>query len=93
MGATADLTKTRVTLRLSGRARAKLARQAASSGQDISAVATELIEHAVTRPSIAQIMSPVWKQVTESKMSGKELDGFLRRELDAHRRGKKAKTS
>ena len=86
-------TETHVTLRLSDQARAKLAEQAAKNGQDISAVASDLIEQAVTRPSIAEIMAPVWKQAAESGMSDEELDDFLRGELEAHRREKRAKSS
>ncbi len=93
MSTTVHTTETPVTLRLSERARAKLAEQAANSGQDISAVASDLIEHAVTRPSIAEIMAPVRQQVAESGMSVEELDDFLRGELEAHRRDKKAKSA
>ena len=93
MATNAPNTETQVTLRLSDRARTKLAEQAAKSGQDISAVASDLIEHAVTRPSIEEIMAPVWKQVAESGMSDEELDDFLRGELEAHRREKKAKSA
>jgi hypothetical protein len=82
-----------VTLRLSERARARLAEQAANSGQDLSAIASELIEHAVTRPSIAEIMAPVWKQVTESGMSDEELDNFHRDLLAKVRSEKKAKSA
>jgi hypothetical protein len=78
--------ETHVTLRLSDRARARLAEQAANRGQDISAVASDLIEHAVTQPSIDEIMAPVRKQVAESGMSDQELYDFLRGELEAHRR-------
>jgi hypothetical protein len=84
-------TETPVTLRLSNLAQAKLAERAASRGQDLSAAASDLIEHAVTRPSIAEIMAPVWKQAAESGMSDRELDDFLRSELESHRREKKAK--
>ena len=93
MATSAKTTETPVTLRLSERARAKLAEQAAKNGQDLSAVASDLIEQAVTRPSIAEIMAPVWKQVAESGMSDEELDDFLRGELEAHRREKKAKSA
>ncbi len=85
-------TETRVTLRLSDKAQAKLAQQAANSGQDLSAVASDLIEQIVTRPSIAEIMAPVQKQVAESGMKEQELDEFLRDELESHRREKKAKS-
>jgi len=93
MSTRAQITETPVTLRLSERARAKLAEQAANSGQDLSAVASDLIEHVVTRPSIAEIMAPVWKQAAESGMSDGELDDFLRGEIEAHRREKKAKSA
>jgi len=93
MATATKTTETPVTLRLSDRARAKLAEQAANSGQDISAVASDLIEHAVTRPSIDEIMAPVRKQVAESGMSDEELDAFFRSELEAHRREKRAKSS
>jgi len=83
-------TETPVILKLSDRARAKLAERAASSGQDISAIASDLIEQAITRPPIDEIMAPVRKQFAESGMSDAELDQFLRGELDAHRRDKDA---
>jgi hypothetical protein len=93
MATTAHTTETPVTLRLSDRARAKLAEQAANRGQDISTVASDLIEQAIARPSIAEIMAPVRKQVAESAMSDEELNDFLRGELEAHRREKRAKPS
>ena len=82
-----------VTLRLSDRARARLAEQAANSGQDISAVASDLIEHAVSRPSVDEVLAPFRKQVAESGMTDEELDAFFRSELEAHRREKKAKSA
>jgi hypothetical protein len=38
-------------------------------------------------------MAPVRKQFADSGMSDEKLDDFLRGELDAHRREKKAKSS
>ena len=87
------LTETPVTLRLSELAHTRLTGQAANIGQDISAVASDLIEQAVTRPSLDEIMVPVRKQVAESGMSDEELDDFLRNEIKAHRREKKAKSA
>ena len=89
----AQTTETRVTLRLSEQARAKLVEQAANSGQDLSAVASGLIEQAVTGPSIAEIMAPVRQQVAESGMSSGELDDLLRGEIESHRRDQKAKSA
>ncbi len=91
MPAATPTTETLVTLRLSEAARAKLTEQAANSGQDLSEVASDLIEHVVTRPTIADIMAPVRKQVAESGMSNEELDDFLRGEIKAHCLEKKAK--
>lgn len=79
-------------LRLTERARARLAAEAARTGQTIDAVAADLIEQAATRPSIDEVMAPVRQQVNESGMTDEELDAFLRGELDAHRREKKAKS-
>ncbi len=93
MATPGQTTDTSITLHLSERARAKLAEQAKSSGQDISAVASELIEQAVTRPSIEEIMAPVRKQFIDSGMTDEQLDDLLHRELNAQRREKKAKSA
>lgn len=85
------MTETLVKLRLSDRAQAKLAEQAARNGQDIAAAASDLIEQAVAQPSVDELLAPFRKQVSESGMSSDELDAFFRQELDAHRREKKAK--
>jgi hypothetical protein len=85
MSTAARTTEISVTLRLSDRALTKLEEQAAKSEQDISAIASELVEQMITRPSIAEIMAPVRKQVAESGMSDAELDAFLRGEVDLHR--------
>ena len=90
---TIHTTETAVTLRLSDLARAKLLEQAAKNGQDISAAASDLIERAVTQPTIDQVLAPFRKQVAESGMSDEELDAFFCGELEAHRREKKAKSA
>jgi len=86
-----DTTELPITLRLSSRAQAVLLRQAHDAGKDVSQVASDLIEHIVTRPSIEEIMAPVYQQAAASGMSDQELDDFLQAELEAHRREKKAK--
>ena len=85
--------ETPVTLRLSERARARLAEQAANSGQDISAIASDLIEQATARPSVDELLAPFRKQVAESGMSDGELDDFFRGEIEACRREKRAKSA
>jgi hypothetical protein len=80
-----------LTIRLSASARAKLAERAAKSGQDISAIASELIEQAVTHPPLDEIMAPVRKQVADSGISDGDLDELLGNELKAVRAQRKAK--
>ena len=82
-----------VTLRISEQARAKLAQQAANSGQDLGAVASDLIEQAVARPTIDELLAPYRKQVAESGMSDEELDNFHRDLLAKVRNEKKAKSA
>jgi hypothetical protein len=89
----ATSTETPVMLRLSDRAHAKLTEQAAISGRDISAVASELIEQAISQASVDELLAPFRKQVAESGLSDEELDGFFRQELDAHRREKRTKSA
>jgi hypothetical protein len=80
-----------ITLHLSDRARSKLAERAARAGQDIAAVASDLIEQAIVRGTVEELLTPFRKQVEESGMSDAELDDFLRGELEARRKEKKAK--
>jgi hypothetical protein len=87
------ITETSVTLRLSDRARAQLTEQAARRGQDIGAVASELIEQAVARPAVEQALAPFRRQVAASGLSDEELDDFFRREIEAHRQNTKAKST
>jgi hypothetical protein len=86
-------TELQVTLRLSDRARAKLAERAASSGQDISSVASDLIEQSAARPNVDEVLAPFRKQVAQSGMSDEELDEFHRGLLAEVRSEKKARKS
>jgi hypothetical protein len=79
-----------LTLRLSERSRAELADRAAKTGRDVADVASDLIEEAVARGTAEGLLAPFRKQVAESGMSDEELDGFLRGELEAHRREREA---
>jgi hypothetical protein len=86
-------TEMQITLRLSERARAKLAEQAANSGRDLSAVASDLIEHSITQPTVDELLAPFRQQVSESGMSDEELDNFHRDLLAQVRSEKKARPS
>ena len=87
---TTHITETPVTLHLSDRAHATLTERAAKNGQDIAAVASELIEQAIARPTVDEALAPFRKQVADSGMTDDQLDAFFRNEIEAHRREKKA---
>ena len=80
-------------LRLSQQARQNLEQRAAENGQDVEGFTSQLVERAVTNPTIDEILAPVRKQVADSGMSDQQLDDFFRSQLEAHRRDKKAKTA
>ena len=77
MEAIETLTETQVTLKLTANARARPLEQAAVRGEDMSALASMLIEQLVSRPTIDEILAPFRKQVEESGMTDQELDDFL----------------
>jgi hypothetical protein len=52
-----------------------------------------LVADNVTRPSLEEILASVRADFAGTGMSEGELSDFLRGELDAHRREKKAKTT
>jgi len=82
-----------IPLRLSEIARTKLAERAAQNGQDVAAYASGLVEQAVTRPTVDEILAPYRKQVAESGMSDEELDDYHRGLLGNVRSEKKAKSA
>lgn len=84
-------TEIAMRLRLTQQAKDKLAEQAARSGRPLDEVASELLEQAVARPSVDELLAPFRKQVAESGMSDEELDDFHRRLLQEVRAEKKAK--
>ena len=86
-------TETPITLRLSDQAKSKLLEQAARAGQDLSTVASDLIEHVVRFPSFGEITAPIQKDALASGMSDAEFEAFLMGELEGYRRNKKANAS
>jgi hypothetical protein len=64
-------------LRLSKEAGDKLAQRAVECGQDVGAVASDLIERAIVAPSVNEVLAPFRKHVAESGMSDEELDAFF----------------
>jgi hypothetical protein len=68
----------------------KLRERAATSGQTMPAYAAKLVTDTLAKPTLDELLAPVRKQVAESGMSEAEVEDFLRDELAAHRRDKKA---
>jgi hypothetical protein len=77
MATTEQMTELAMKLRLSKLASDKLVQRAAESGREIAAVASELIEQAITQPTVDEILAPFRKQVAESGMSDQELGDFF----------------
>lgn len=79
-----------INISLTPEAESKLRQRAAVLGQDLGTVASHLLEQAITRPSVDELLAPVRKQVAESGMSDDQLNGFFRGVLKEVRDEKKA---
>ena len=86
-------TEMSITLRLSEDASKKLVERAAQSGQDVANYASNLIEDAVTRPTIDELLAPVRAEFAKTGLSEDELMELGRHELAAMRHEKKAKSA
>ena len=58
-----------ISISLTPEAETKLRHRAARLGQDLSIVASDLLEEAVRRPSVDELLAPARKQVAESGMT------------------------
>ena len=81
-----------INISLTPEAESKLRQRAAILGKDVGTVASDLLQEAVARPSVDELLAPARKQVAESGMSDEHLDGFFRDVLQEVRDGKKAKS-
>ena len=79
-----------INISLTPEAETKLRQRAAILGKDLVTVASDLLEQAITRPSVDELLAPARKQVAESGMSDEQLDGFFRELLTEVRDEKKA---
>ena len=66
-----------LSVSLSAQAEAKLKERAATAGKDPAAYASELLEDAVTRPTIDELLAPARRQIADSGMTDAQLDEFL----------------
>ena len=67
-----------ISISLTAEAETKLSQRAARLGQDLSIVASDLLEEAVRRPSVDELLAPARRQVAESEMDNRTLDDFFR---------------
>jgi len=81
-----------LSISLTPEAETKLRRRAARLGQDLSVVASDLLEKAVRRPSVDELLAPARRQVAESGMDDQALDDFFRDVLKDVRDEKKARS-
>lgn len=73
-----------LTVRISDAAREKLAQRAAATGKDVADCAAQIIEDAVTKPDLDEVLAPVRQQFARSGMSEDDLSDLL--EAAKHRR-------
>lgn len=71
-------------LRLRSDAGERLKQRAAASGKDIADYAAQLIEEAVTTPSLDDVLAPIREHFAQSGMNEDQLSDFL--EEAKHRR-------
>jgi hypothetical protein len=64
-------------LKLSKEAGEKLVQRANESGRDLASIASDLVERAVTQPTVDEVLAPFRKQVADSGMSEEELEAFF----------------
>jgi hypothetical protein len=55
-----------LSISLSRKAQAKLKKQAAAEGKDLTAYASDLLEKAVTRPTLQELLAPSQAQFSKS---------------------------
>lgn len=67
-----------IDVSLTPQTEAKLRQRAATLGRDLAAVASDLLEEAVTRPTVEELLAPTRRQVAESGMSDTTIDNFFR---------------
>jgi hypothetical protein len=68
-----------LSISLSRKAQAKLKKQAAAEGKDLMAYASDLLEKAVTRPSLRELFAPSQAQFAKSGKSRQQVMDMGRR--------------
>ena len=68
-----------LSISLSRKAQAKLKKQAAAEGKDLKAYASDLLEKAVTRPNLKELLAPSHAEFSKSGKTRQEIMGLGRR--------------
>jgi hypothetical protein len=79
-------------VRLPSDAGERLKQRAAASGKDIADYAAQLIEEAVTTPTLDDVLAPIRQRFAQSGMNEDELSDFLE-EAKHRRRAQRRKAS
>jgi hypothetical protein len=87
------LTEVPMRVRLSKEANQKLLACAAQSGRNVDDYASELLERAMTRPTLEEILAPVHADIEAGGMSDEQIMDLGRCELEALRQERKSKAS
>jgi hypothetical protein len=74
-----------LTLSLSAEAEAKLRQRAAAEGADPAAYASKLLEQAVTKPSLDELLAPLRREFAASGASDEQLVQQISEARDAYR--------
>jgi hypothetical protein len=77
-----------LSISLSRKAEAKLKARAAAQGKDPTAYASDLLEQAVTRPSLAELLAPSQAQFTRTGKTRAQIMEMGRRIVDRVRSAK-----
>ena len=78
-----------VTISISEKVAEKLRQRAQESGQPLSAYTSQVVEQAVERPSLEELLAPVQDDFADSGMTGDQLIELGRNLLDRVRSGQK----
>jgi hypothetical protein len=83
-----NTTELAMKLRLSKQASEKLNQRAAESGRDVASIASDLIEQAITQPSLEELLAVSQAEFASSGMTENEMMDFGRELLGKVRSGK-----
>ena len=81
----------RYTITIPADAEAKLQEQARAKGMPADKYIQQLVEHALDKPSLREVLAPIHQEFLDSGMTEQELDVILSDALEASRRERRAR--